>query len=207
MFSLGLNSPIAHMKFKLTFLFFCSLLQLPFAAGENNHAAVPKPGSYTVYLFLGDECVISQQYTLLIRRLYEEFGSDEISFVGLFPNPSSDEKKIENFKEKYGLAFELKHDALQHEMDRFGVKVTPEVVVFQHGDNNVVYQGRIDNTFYRVGKRRTITTTSELEDVLKLIKNKSAILPKKTEAVGCYITQLDADLKNVPMCKSYTEQK
>ena len=163
--------------------------------------ATPEPSNYTIYIFLGEECIISQQYTLLINRLHKEYTGEQIEFIGLFPNPSSNKEKMAVFQEKYKLGFPLKHDALQKEMARFGVKVTPEVVVFNKKNKTVIYQGRIDNMFFRVGKRRTITTTSELEDVLKAIQKDQKIENKKTDAVGCFITPLDPNLKNIPMCK------
>ena len=186
-----------------TILYLCLFSFLSFPSMEVS-ATGPSPerGNIRVYLFLGEECVISQQYTLLIRRLHQEYADEKVQFWGLFPNPSSNEQKIKEFQSKYELKFELKHDALQQEMDRFGVRVTPEVVVYQTDKRQVLYQGRIDNTFFRVGKRRTITTTSELEDVLKALQNGEKIISVKTEAVGCYITPLDARLKKIPMCNT-----
>lgn len=161
----------------------------------------PKPNNVIVYLFLGEECIISQQYTVLIKRLFQEYASEKLAFKGLFPNPSSSLEKIEQFNEKYELPFDLEIDHLQRQMEAFSVKVTPEVVVFDEIKKVVIYQGRLDNTFVRVGKRRTITTTSELEDVLRELKNGHSIDFHKTEAVGCYITPLDQMMKNVKMCK------
>ncbi|MEZ4934970.1 MAG: hypothetical protein R2788_22925 [Saprospiraceae bacterium] len=152
-------------------------------------------------MFLGEECIISQQYTVLIKRLYQEYASEDLAFKGLFPNPSSSLEKITQFNEKYELPFELAIDHLQRKMGFFKVKVTPEVVVFDEKKKVVIYQGRLDNTFVRVGKRRTITTTSELEDVLKELKNGRSVPFYKTVAVGCYITPLDQLMKNVKMCK------
>ncbi len=189
------------MKTRITLFSFFLLLALPVLAFPNVKSESPKPERISVYLFLGEECIISQQYTLLIRRLHKEYASDEIRFLGLFPNPSSNSEKMAVFKKKYKLGFDLKIDALQHKMDEFGVKVTPEVVVFDHLKKEVLYQGRIDNTFFRVGKRRTITTTSELEDVLISLKDKKPAALEKTSAVGCFITPLDGNLKNAPMCK------
>ena len=136
-----------------------------------------------------------------MRALHEKYSNEKVTFIGLFPNPSSNETKISAFKEDYQLAFELKVDGMQQMMDRFGVRVTPEVVVFNDEKEEVIYQGRIDNMFFRVGKRRTVTTTSELEDVLESIKNDSIKEFSKTDAVGCFITPLDAQLKNMKMCK------
>lgn len=192
------------MKLLLSFLFYSFFLQ-PNLVAENT--SFPEPATYSVYLFLGEECIISQQYTLLMNQLHETYANEKIQFIGLFPNPSSNKEKMTAFKEKYQIEFQLKHDALQKEMDRFGIKVTPEVVVFNNKKKEVVYQGRIDNMFFRVGKRRTITTSSELEDVLKSIKSNEKIAHKKTDAVGCFITPLDADLKNIPMCNDPVSSK
>lgn len=185
---------------KSIFFYFFILLVLIVPVQEGR-CDVPDSERYTVYLFLGEECIISQQYTLLLKRLHSEYANSELNFIGLFPNPSSNLEKMAKFQEQYALPFELKLDPLQHKMDEFQVKVTPEVVVFDRLKIEVLYQGRIDNTFFRVGKKRTITTTSELEDVLVSIKEKQPIVSPKTIAVGCFITPLDSNLKNAPMCK------
>ncbi|MEO1260070.1 MAG: hypothetical protein AAFZ15_14850 [Bacteroidota bacterium] len=191
------------MKFKFPYLLLFAFLRMTTIQAESGFGVpAPESDNFTVYIFLGEECIISQQYTLLLRQLHSTYSSDRVNFIGLFPNPSSNEKKMETFKGKYQLPFELKQDFLQQEMDRFGIKVTPEVVVFNESKKEVVYQGRIDNMFFRVGKRRTVTTTSELEDVLEKIKNQELIIFHKTQAVGCFITPLDADLKNIQMCKT-----
>ena len=154
-----------------------------------------------VYLFLGEECIISQNFTLRLRQLHETFASDRIEFLGLFPNPSSTQDKMAAFQKKYQIPFACKLDKMQRKMDEFGVRVTPEVVVYNTDKQAVMYQGRIDNSYVRVGKRRTITTTFELKDVLTTVVEGKEIAVKKTTAVGCFITPLSTDLKNMPMCK------
>ena len=85
-------------------------------------------------------------------------------------------------------------------MDKFGVKVTPEVIVLDQTSDKVVYQGRIANTYIKVGRRRTVTTSHDLENALVAVsENRLPDIPY-TEAVGCFITPLSADLKNAVMC-------
>lgn len=183
-------------QFIATAFFFFFFASANLAAAENS----PRPDSVTVYLFLGEECIISQYFTQQLNELHAEFSNEKLAFVGLFPNPSSKPKKITAFRQKYGLAFPLKLDPLQKKMDAFGVNVTPEAVVFNHATGEVAYQGRIDNTFFRVGKRRTVTTTSDLRDALQLLAEGKKINTPKTAAIGCVITALDGNLKNIPMC-------
>ncbi len=142
--------------------------------------------SITVYLFLHDECVISQNYTALLNRLHQEYGK-EVTFVGLFPNFASKPNKIEAFRQKYHIAFPLKTDYYKTITKAMGATVTPEVVIYNHTFDQKLYQGRIDDTYFRVGKRRTITTTSELEDALRAIHRGEPISISETKAVGCFI--------------------
>ena len=142
--------------------------------------------SISVYLFLHDECVISQNYTALLNRLHGEYG-EEIAFVGLFPNFSSKPDKIEAFRQKYHITFPLKTDYYKTITKAMGATVTPEVVIYDHTTGQKLYQGRIDDTYFRVGKRRTVTTTSELEDALRAIRAGEQVPVSETDAVGCFI--------------------
>lgn len=157
--------------------------------------------SIEVYVFMGEECVISQYYTLQLKQLWQSYASESIHFQGLFPNPSSSPAKIEAFQDKYEIPFDLSLDFQQAHMHRFGVEVTPEVVVFDATQQKVLYQGRIDNTYFRVGRRRALTTTSELEEVLSALKGKEEPGVANTQAVGCFITKLQSLSSDVPMCK------
>ncbi|MEM8525506.1 MAG: redoxin domain-containing protein [Bacteroidota bacterium] len=140
-----------------------------------------------VYIFLLEDCVISQYYTLQLRELHEKYASDEIEFIGVFPNRFSKPETIEQFKKEYKIPFELKYDYYQTLAKKMGAKVTPEVVVYDEKKAEIIYKGRIDNTYFRVGKRRQVTTTSELTDVLQALQNRLPLSTKNTVAIGCYI--------------------
>jgi len=143
--------------------------------------------SITVYIFMREDCKICQNYNLEWQKLHEAYSNDSIRFVGVFPNFSSKPKKIKAFKEKYQIPFDFVHDYFKTLTLRFGATVTPEVVVFNHNEGKVLYKGRTDNSYFRVGKRRTVTTTSELEDALEAIKNGQPIEVPETTAIGCFI--------------------
>lgn len=162
--------------------------------------------SVEVYVFMGEECIISQYYTLTLKQLWIDYAGESIHFKGLFPNPSSSPEKIKAFQDKYQLPFSLSLDLQQENMHRFGVKVTPEVVVFDKGKQEILYQGRIDNTYFRVGKRRTITTRTELEEVLHAVQANEKPIVQNAPAVGCLITKLKLLSSDVPMCKPLSKQ-
>lgn len=140
-----------------------------------------------VYVLMLEDCVICQNYTLALKELHKTYASDKLRFTGLFPNKFSNRKKIAAYKEKYEIPFELKMDYFKTRTKKMGAKVTPTVAVYNQTKDEILYRGRIDNTYFRVGKRRTITTTSELADALLAISENRAITVKETEAVGCLI--------------------
>lgn len=154
--------------------------------------STPSPTSQdkiTVYVFLHEACVISQYYTLPLRQMHEEYANENLQFVGLFPNASSQVDKIQAFKESYKIPFALQIDEEQVKTEAFGATITPEVVVYNETQAEIMYQGRIDDAYARVGQRKRVTNTSELKDVLEAIANNQAILVRKTPAVGCFITK------------------
>lgn len=187
---------------QLTYLYclLATLFILPQA-----YAAEGEP-QYRVYVFLSEECVISQSYALELRQLHQEYGASQFEFVGVFSNPASNPSKMAAFKEKYDFPFSFQHDRRQEIMDRFGVAFTPEVVVLDVSTDVVLYQGRIDNTFYRVGRRRRVTTTSELTDVLTALRSGEEVPVSSTPTVGCIITPAGDWIKNAPMCQPTPEQ-
>ncbi len=155
-------------------------------------SAVASPSdSISVYLFLREDCVICQQYTSQLERLYSEYEGKGIHFFGVFPNESSSPGLLAEFAEKYGITFPLQPDPDQTITRRMGATITPEVVVYDHRARQVLYSGRIDDRFVRVGKRRSRAQTAELEDVLKAIHSRQPIAVRKTEAIGCLITLLE----------------
>ena len=140
-----------------------------------------------VYIFLEEDCRISQFYTNSLNNLHRQFANEHITFTGVFPSPTTKKNDIEGFKEKYKIPFDLVFDDQQVLTKKFGATITPEVVVYQPEQEKVIYKGRIDNSYFRVGKRRNVVTTNELKHVLSCIKNNRPVKISWKEAIGCYI--------------------
>lgn len=147
--------------------------------------------SISLYIFLLDDCIICQNYTPILNSLYDEFGQD-VEFVGYFPNFSSKIDKIDRFREKYSIEFPLKTDYFKTQCSKYKATITPEVVLVNHSDNKVLYRGRIDNMFYKLGRRRQVVTKFELRDALRSVANQTKIEITETKAMGCYINYSDA---------------
>jgi peroxiredoxin len=159
---------------------------LLFFVGVKKSAA--QTDSIIVYVFLSETCPICQNQTISLRDLNDDFGSKGIKMIGVFPNIKiSDAASILKFKKKYKLNFEVQLDENQLLSEKLQATVTPQVFVLRKSNQEILYEGKIDNSFERVGKRRQIITDFYLRDALLQIVQNQCITLKKTEPVGCFI--------------------
>jgi AhpC/TSA family len=150
-------------------------------------AGPPAPVRASVYIFLADTCPISQQATLTMRALYFRYSSQGIGFGGVFPSATTTDADIAAFAKAYRMPFVLTHDADHRLTRRLKVRVTPEVVVLAADAHTVLYQGRLDDTFARLGQRRTVVQHHELADALAAVVAGRPVAVPRTEPVGCFI--------------------
>lgn len=146
--------------------------------------------SLSLYIFLLDDCPICIQYTPTLNNLYNEY-QNQISFIGYFPNFSSKKEKIEIYKNQYKIQFPLETDYFKTQAKKFKAKVTPEVVLYNHTSQQVIYQGRIDNEYYKLGRRRKVVTEHSLKDAIEQTLAQKKITTRYTEPIGCFINYSD----------------
>jgi len=144
--------------------------------------------SLTVYVFLLDECLISQFYTPELSRLHESYKKSGVGFMGYFPNSTSSQHDIAVFAEEYHIDFPLEADYEKVFVEKFDISVTPEVAVWDHRSDRLLYRGRIDDSYVRVGKRKLHPKNHDLEDIIALWINyetNDQLIEK--QAIGCFI--------------------
>jgi peroxiredoxin len=172
-------------------LAFLSLFYLaPFQAYSdwNQPHQMASGDSLTVYVFLEDECLISQFYTPELTRLFNKYNTQHVGFLGYFPNFSSDTNSIDAFAIQFKLEFPLQSDYQKDWTRKFGVTVTPEVVVMDHRTDQLIYRGRIDDSYVRVGKRKLNPQHHDLEESIDAwISHQNAETIVTTQAIGCFI--------------------
>ncbi|MBK9631581.1 MAG: redoxin domain-containing protein [Saprospiraceae bacterium] len=145
---------------------------------------------YNVYFFLLEDCKITQSYIPEIKQLYNHYQNDSINMLAIYSAPSSNNVDIQSFHEKYKIPLKWKLDSLQSLAKLYNITVMPEVMVVNTTTNTLVYQGRIDDRWAAIGKRKNKAEINDLQNCLDHI-----ILGKtpefyKTQAVGCYLTKL-----------------
>lgn len=142
-----------------------------------------------VYIFLSEDCPISQYCTLALKELHKKYADDAVKFVGIFPNTGSTDEKITAFAKEYQLPFELMADKRQELAQKLGATITPQAIIVDQNEQ-ILYRGRIDNAFASFGKRRRVVTERDLEKALDLILAGEHELGFETPAVGCYIERI-----------------
>ena len=173
----------------MTFLLFF-MLNLGTIQAQPTVAPSTESDSLSLYLFLLDDCPICLNYTPLLNDLHEEYG-ERINFQGYFPNFSSKQEKIDLFKQIYHIEFPLQTDYFKEQAKKWNAKVTPEVILYNHNSKTIIYQGRIDNKFVRLGKRRNVVTEHDLVDAITQTLASKEVLTKSTVPIGCFINYSD----------------
>ncbi len=139
----------------------------------------------SVFVFLLPDCPACENYTLTLNSLSKKYAASGVQFYGVFPQfikPG----EIENFRTAYKINFPLLIDYNKELMISLDAHVAPSAFVLN--DNTVLlYQGRIDDWMYAVGKKRTVISHHELEDALDAITSQKKVRVGKTQAVGCLI--------------------
>ncbi|GAA4354435.1 hypothetical protein GCM10023185_16280 [Hymenobacter saemangeumensis] len=146
----------------------------------------PQPRA-TVYVFLAETCPISQAATLPLRELHSRYAGQGVRFVGVFPDKEASPASLRSFAQTYQLPFVLQADPGQRLTRRLRARVTPEAVVVAADGRRVLYQGRLDDSFARLGQRRTVVQHHELADALAAVMAGNPVAVPRTDAVGCFI--------------------
>ena len=160
-------------------ILFCLLATVPATATKELPIA-------TVHIFLKEDCPIARYHTKTLSKLQESYAKEGIAFRGYVSTSKASVQSVAAFKAKFNISFAIEPDASLSKAHHLGAKVTPEVVVLDR-DGKTLYQGRIDNTYADFGKRRRVTTSHDLRDVLEALARGEAVEPKSTKAIGCLI--------------------
>ncbi len=149
--------------------------------------ADPATGA-VVLLFLTPDCPIGNAFQPEIKRLQLEFESPATRFFAVYPDVAIDAAKAREHRRIFEFAaqFPTVLDAQQLIAGRFGVTVVPEAVVLTR-DGTMVYRGRINDLYERIGVRKAAATSQDLRDTLSAIASGKPPTPRTTQAIGCIV--------------------
>jgi len=152
-------------------------------AKEKEQAAII--ASVTVFMDTG--CPIARYHTRTLRILHEKYSQKGIRFTAFFPATNTTLEAIQSFTKKFKFPLKSVPDPGQKKARTLGATIVPEVFVFDR-NQKLIYQGRIDDRFASVGKRRPKTRSNDLADVLRTLAAGEKPTPRQTKAIGCAIT-------------------
>lgn len=185
---------LPRLTFTAVLLF--SILFLPLAEGQWASDLSGSPvdplkqslARLVVLIFVRTDCPLSNRYAPLIQELSVKYAR-ESSFWLVFPDKSKSAEEIRGYLQEYNYKLSALRDPEHVLVKKSGVKVTPEVAVF-NTKRELIYRGRIDNLYEDFGRSRRAATTHELADAIEAASK--GVLPPaaSVDAVGCFISDL-----------------
>jgi protein-disulfide isomerase len=138
-------------------------------------------------LFVGTDCPIANAYAPELARIAKEFAPKGVAFTVAYPLPKLKPEGVVKHAKEFTLPGTVVHDRDLALAKKLGATVTPEAVVLSPS-GEVLYRGRIDDRYEKVGgKRREQPTTFDLRAALNAaLDGKPAPKPWQP-AVGCDI--------------------
>lgn len=149
-------------------------------------SARPKPTDpLRVLIFLETECPICQKTTGRTQQLADAYAG-QVHFEAVFPAETITRPEAQAFVEAYSLHLPYQLDPRHKLVKRYRVTTTPEVVLLSAG-GEVLYQGSVDDQFYRLGRARPAPTTFYLRDAIEAALTNQPVAIPRTTPVGCLI--------------------
>jgi len=143
----------------------------------------------TVLIFVSIDCPVSNRYAPEIKRIYDDFAPSGVRFRLVYPNPLDSDEAIRRHVREYGYPPIGEGDRDHTLAKKAGATITPEAAVFDRR-GRLVYLGRIDDRFVELGRERPAATKNDLRNVLTALVAGKAVIPSRTQAVGCFIADM-----------------
>lgn len=165
-----------------------SLLGLKLNTAENTvfNLSDLKNSKATVLIFFLTDCPASQNYTLTIKKLHKKYSAGNISFDIVFPDTYSSPEEVRKFMTDYKLSLPALMDTELTLTKLLKASVAPQCFLLD-SKGNIIYDGRIDDWYYKPGKKRTVILSNDLDNAISNFLAGKKIEPAKTTPVGCII--------------------
>ncbi len=154
--------------------------------GETVSLVDIKKHKASVFVLLSPECPLSQNYTLILHNLERKFRSKNIKFYIIIPGSDFSFEEITDFEKQYNVTATVLLDNKYLLTKALAATVTPEAIIADQ-EGKKIYQGKIDNWAFALGKKRQVITEYYVEDALYAHLENQPITTKQTTPVGCFI--------------------
>lgn len=149
-----------------------------------------------VFVFLGTQCPIGNQYVPVLNELQEQFvketseaDGNQVQILGINANRGDSLDDVAKHVDEFSIAFPVLKDA-EGKLARFlGVTRMTECFVLD-AKRTVRYQGRIDDRYGYTYKKNT-AERSDLAEAIKDVLARETVRIATTDVAGCVITLPD----------------
>ena len=152
--------------------------------GQESLAGLKPLDRAVVFVFLGTECPIAQRMLPELERLGQEFRTQGVRFVSIYPNEGETTEGVREQRRCAGITGEAGLDPRQRLADRWRVTVTPEVVALA-ADGALIYRGRVNDQYAALGKGKPSPTRHDLREALEAFVVTGRAAGVRTTPVGC----------------------
>ncbi len=112
--------------------------------------------------------------------------ADKVAFEAVYPTETVTRQEVSAFEKAYNFRLPHRLDPSHRLVKRYHATTTPEVVLLSP-TCRIMYQGSVDNQFYKLGKYRPAPTEFYLKDAIEAALNNRPIPIARVTPVGCLI--------------------
>ena len=140
-------------------------------------------------IFLSPECPISNQYLPELNRIAKKFADQPVEFYGVVADPGISREEVSNHCRDFGIEFPVFFDTAGLLATACQPTHVPQAFVFD-AQGTIVYQGRIDDQYAAVGRRREQANEHNLIDAIAATASGKTPTSAQTETIGCRLEPL-----------------
>ena len=142
-----------------------------------------------VLVFVLQDCPICNGYAPQIERLASRFGPKGVAFYLIHVDPTLTVEAARKHAADYRYSVPVMIDSRHELVSRLEVVAVPTAVVLG-SDDQVKYEGRIDDQYVSIGKARNVVTRYDLRDAIAATIEGKPITESRTQAIGCAVPDL-----------------
>lgn len=165
---------------------------LPDTEGARHTQAEFRQSKAVVFMFIADDCPISNAYAPELARLYAAYAPRGLAFYAVHSDPDVSAEEVRKHSKDYGYPFPTLLDRKQQLARYTGVTTTLEIAVLSPS-GELLYRGRVDDRTVDFGKIRPHATRQDLRIALDEILADKPVSVRFTKSLGCAIPFKDGN--------------
>jgi hypothetical protein len=161
-------------------------VKIPDLSGNSVQVLPSRSKHGLVAFFVITGCPIANGYAPEMSRIAKEFAPKGWDFRLVYVDSFTSPQSLIKHHREFGFSFPALYDGSRRLVGLAGATKTPEAAVFA-SDGTLLYDGRIDDRYYALGKQRPAARVHDLRDTLRAVMAGKPVAKKRTDVVGCYM--------------------